>query len=410
MIDRRSVLNALGAAAALAVPAPAARLAFAEERPALIPGLPGGVYDTALLDALPGKQPLIKLSYRPPNYETPVGYFTSAITPNEAFFVRYHLAVIPETVDAKNWRLRVGGEAAASPFELTLAELESGFEAVEITAVCQCAGNRRGLSQPHVPGVQWGSGAMGNAVWRGARLKDVLAKAGLRKDAVEIVLDGADGPIVDKTPDFVKSIPLWKALDENTIIAYRMNGEALPHWNGFPARLVLPGWTGTYWMKHLVSIEAVARRFDGFWMKGAYRIPLGKFPLVQHFQSQMTETNEPIGEIVVNSLIAAPGEGQQFRVGEPVALSGVAWDGGYGIRRVEVSIDEAPWQSAALGPDLGRFAFRAWSFRFAPQTPGKHSIAVRASNAIGQTQAESLIFNPAGYHNNVVRPLSLTAV
>jgi sulfite dehydrogenase len=131
-------------------------LASSQERPLLVSGLPGGVYDTAILDTLPGKKPLIKLSYRPPNYETPINYFDSAVTPNDAFFVRYHLADIPESIDARSWKLRIGGEAAATPLELTLAELQNGYEQVEIAAVCQCSGNRRGLSDPHVPGVQWG--------------------------------------------------------------------------------------------------------------------------------------------------------------------------------------------------------------------------------------------------------------
>ena len=410
-LNRRQILRRAGTGAvALAWPALSSRLAWPQQRPDLAPGLPAGVYDTAVLDALPGKKPLIKLSYRPPNYETPVSYFKTAITPNDAFFVRYHLADIPEEIDPKSWRLKVGGEAAATPFELTLQELQTGFEQVEITAVCQCSGNRRGWSQPHVPGVEWGPGAMGNAVWRGARLKDVLTKAGLRKEAIEIVVNGADGPVLDKTPDFVKSIPVWKALDENTIIAHQMNGQPLPHFNGFPARLILPGWTATYWMKHLVTVEAVTKPFGGFWMKSAYRIPIGKFPVVEHFLSQMTDLNEPITEMVVNSLIVSPAEGKPVRVGQPLEIAGVAWDGGYGVRRVDVSIDQGnSWQAANLGLDLGRFAFRSWTYPFTPLAPGKHTISARASNIIGQTQAETLIFNPAGYHNNVVRPLTITA-
>ena len=411
MVDRRRVITGMGSALASAVVGLAPRITLSQERPPLVPGLPEGVYDTAILDALPGKKPLIKLTYRPPNYETPVSYFKTAITPNDAFFVRYHLADIPESIEATSWRLQVGGEAAATPFQLSLAELQTGFEQVEITAVCQCAGNRRGLSQPHVPGVEWGLGAMGGAVWRGVRLRDLLAKAGLRKEAVEIVVNGADGPVNDKTPDFVKSIPLWKALDENTIVAHRMNEQPLPHFNGFPARLIVPSWTVTYWMKHLVIVEAVAKPFDGFWMKAAYRIPTGKFPIVQHFLSQMTDVNEPITEVVVNSVIAFPADNQQLRVGQPLEVGGVAWDGGYGVRQVEISTDNrTTWRPADLGPDLGRFAFRSWGYRFTPQTPGNHTIAVKASNLIGQTQTESLIFNPAGYHNNVVRSLTITAV
>jgi DMSO/TMAO reductase YedYZ molybdopterin-dependent catalytic subunit len=377
-------------------------------KPPLTSGLPDGVYDTAVLDALPGKKPLIKLSYRPPNYETPVSYFNEVFTPNDAFFVRYHLAGIPETVDATTWRIKVGGEAAASPFELSLADLKSGFEQVELAAVCQCSGNRRGLSDPHVPGVQWGLGAMGNARWKGVRLKDVLAKAGLRKETIEIVLNGADGPVLDKTPDFVKSIPVWKALDENTLIAWEMNGAPLPLLNGAPVRLILPGWTATYWMKHLVTLDAVTKPFDGFWVKTAYRIPTGKFPILQHFLTQMNETSEPISEMVVNSVITAPAAGHKARRGHPLEIRGVAWDGGYGIRRVEVSIDGGrSWRDAALGQDYGRFAFRPWSFRLTPERAGTLTVLAKASNAIGQTQAETLIFNPAGYHNNVIRPLSI---
>ena len=178
MLERRRVLQGMGGVFAVAAHGLGSRPASPAELPYLTFGLPAGVYDTAILDALPGKKPLIKLSYRPPNYETPISYFSSPITANDAFFVRYHLADIPEQIDLSSWRLRVGGEGAANPFELTMADLQSGFEQVEITAVCQCSGNRRGLSEPHVPGVQWGLGAMGNAVWKGVRLKDVLARQG----------------------------------------------------------------------------------------------------------------------------------------------------------------------------------------------------------------------------------------
>lgn len=409
MLDRRKLLVGASGAAALAAPGFLAHIATAAQKLQLPPGLPEGVYRTATLEALPGKKPLIKLAYRPPNYETPVSYFDTPFTPNDAFFVRYHLADIPDAVDAASWKIKIGGEGAGSPFEIGIAELRRDYEAVEIAAVCQCSGNRRGFSEPHVPGVQWGLGAMGNAMWKGARLKDVLAKAGLRKETVEIVINGADGPVLDKTPDFVKSIPLWKALDENTLIAYEMNGAPLPLFNGAPVRLVVPGWTATYWMKHLITIDAVTRPFDGFWVKSAYRIPAGKFPVAQHFQSQVSETSEPITEMVVNSLITSPAPDHKAHVGRPLEVRGVAWDGGYGIRQVEVSVDGGQtWRNAALGKDLGRFAFRQWTHRFVPSRTGSVSVMAKASNGIGQTQAGTLIFNPAGYHNNLVRPLTVT--
>ncbi len=403
-MDRRLFLR--GAAGMLSAPllARGARAADA----AFPQGLPGGAYDTAMLEAMPGKKPLIKLTYRPPNYETPLSYFSQPITPNDAFFVRYHLAGIPERIDPEAWHLAVGGEGATAPFTLSLVELERDFEPVEIAAICQCSGNRRGFSMPHVPGVQWGLGAMGCAVWRGVRLKDVLARGKLKPGVVEIVVSGADGPVISGTPDFVKSIPLAKAMDENTLIAFQMNGEPLPHFNGFPARLIVPGWTATYWMKHLVSIEAAMKPFDGFWVKAAYRIPTGLFPTVQRFASQETEATTPITEMVVNSLITAPSEGTRVRMGDRVTVTGLAWDGGYGIAHVAVSADGGTsFEAAELGPDGGRFAFRSWSYRFLARERGRRVLIAKATNRLGQTQVDQLLFNGAGYHNNVPRPTTI---
>jgi DMSO/TMAO reductase YedYZ molybdopterin-dependent catalytic subunit len=370
------------------------------------PELPEGMLSSSVLDALPGKVPLIKKTWRPPNFETPVSYFNDVYTPNNAFFVRYHVSTIPE-VSAADWRLKVGGEAAATPLELTLDSLKRDYEQHEITAVCQCSGNRRGMFVPHVPGVEWGPGAMGNAKWKGIRLKDVLAKAGLKKEALEIVFDGADSGIFG-TPDFVKSIPVWKALDENTLIAYAMNGEPLPHWNGFPARIVVPGWTATYWMKQVTSINAITKPYDGFWVKSAYRVPRGKFPMVDRFISQETDVNTPITEMVVNSLITNIGNGQQVAAGRPLEVKGIAWDGGFGIARVEVSIDGGQtWRHATLGPDYGRFSFRPWSFVFTPTAPGALTVMADATNRAGQTQTFELIANPAGYHHNLVQRVTL---
>jgi DMSO/TMAO reductase YedYZ molybdopterin-dependent catalytic subunit len=393
---------AAGATVAGGLPVPPSARAAAPE---LAAALPEGTRASAVLDSLPGKKPLIKLSYRPPNYETPIEYFRDAITPNDAFFVRYHLAFIPE-VDAKTWKLSVGGDGANGQVQLTMEDLKA-LPPAEVVAVNQCSGNRRGLFQPHVPGVQWAYGAMGCARWKGARLKDVLDRVGVKKEAVEIAFEGADGPVVDKTPDFVKSLPVWKAIEESTLVAYEMNGQPLPHFNGFPARLVVPGWTGTYWMKHLVSVKALLRPETNFWMSGAYRIPLGRFPLVARFTSQDTAANTPITEMVVNSLITSHSDGAEVKAGS--AVGGIAWDAGYGIRAVEVSRDGgATWAAATLGPDLGRYAFRTWSFPL--HEKGKQTVMARATNAVGATQTAALIANPAGYHHNVMHSVSLTVI
>ena len=408
MTTRRQVLqwSALLASGALA---PTVARGASADAPGFL-DLPAGALETGDLETLAGKVPLIKRSWRPPNYETPAQYFAEDITPNRAFFVRWHLANIPE-VAATSWKLDVGGPAATTPFTLTLDELKRDFAPAEVLAVCQCSGNRRGLFVPHVPGVEWGAGAMGNARWKGARLKDVLAKAGVKPEAIEVVLDGADGPVIPATPDFVKSIPLAKAMDDNTLIAYEMNGEPLPHWNGFPARIVLPGWTGTYWVKQIVSIQAVPKPYDGFWMKSAYRIPTGRFPVIDRFLTQETPANTPITEMVVNSLITSVAAGQKVPAGQPLDINGVAWDGGAGISRVDVSTDGGrTWTAAELGPDLGRFSFRRFRLVVTPRERGAMTVMARASNRAGAAQTFDLIANPAGYHHNVVQRIAVEAV
>lgn len=405
MMNRREMLKATGLGLlSFAGGVAANRLLFAAP-----PGapLPEGTIDSAVLDALPGKRPLIKRSWRPPNFETPLELLGEPFTPNDAFFVRYHLGDIPE-IKAEGWRLKIGGDGADRPQDFTLDDLRRHFEPVEIAAVCQCSGNRRGFSQPHVAGVEWGFGAMGNARWKGVRLKEVLDKAGVKKEAIEVAFNGADKPVLDKTPDFVKSLPLWKAMDENTLIAFEMNGQPLPHWNGFPARIVAPGWTATYWVKHVTDISLLTQPFKGYWMDPAYRIPRGKFPVVDRFISQETATNTPITEMVVNSVITSLRDGEAVKRGQPLTVKGVAWDGGYGISRVDISTDEGKsWSQAELGPDSGRFSLRPWSFRLTPNQPGSLTIMARAANRLGQTQTAELIWNPAGYHNNVMHRIAV---
>ena len=373
----------------------------------LSPGVPQGISSYVTMGTLPGKKPLIQLTDRPPNYESPLEYFRTPITPNDEFFVRYHLADIPE-VDVKTYKISVGGDGANGQAELTLDDLKK-MPAVEVVAVNQCSGNRRGLSKPHVAGVEWGYGAMGCARWKGARLKDVLDKVGLKKEAIEIAFNGADGPALDKTPDFVKSLPIWKAMDDDTIIAYEMNGAPLPHFNGFPARLIVPGWTGTYWMKHLITINALTKPLGGFWMNPAYRIPVGKFPVVARFITQEDATSTPITEIVVNSLItshrdgakvkARQGHGQRHRLGRRLRHPH-----GRGLdRRRQDLVERDARRRISAATRSGRGASSCTAKH------GKNTVMVNATNKIGQSQTAELIFNPAGYHNNVMQNITLTA-
>src|ERR1700739_1621078 len=378
MLTRRNLLLASAALAATARDSGATTEADAE------------------LSALAGKKPLIQPTYRPPNFETPTADLVPLFTPNDVFFVRYHLAVIPR-VDPHSWRLQVGGASAQHTLSLSLQELKRGFEHVTIAAVNQCAGNRRGLFTPRVPGVQWGNGAMGNARWRGGRLREVLQRAGVAADALEVVFGGADAPVIPATPAFVKSLPLERALDDSTLIAFEMNGLPLPHWNGAPARLVVPGWVGTYWMKHLTTIRIEPRAFDGFWMKAAYRVPTGAFPGAR-FASQETPETTPVTEMLVNSLITSPAAGARLARGARVELAGKAWDGGAGIEAVEVSEDGGrSWRDATLQKDLGRFAWREFRFALGTSRAGRLEIAVRARSRNGAKQPDKLTPNPSGY-------------
>jgi sulfite dehydrogenase len=383
--------------------------AGAATMPWLSPDLPDGTRAEAHLVKIAGKQPLIQLTDRPPNLETPIQAFSNAITPNDQFYVRYHLAGIPEAKDLDNWSLGIEGDAAEKSVRLTAEDLND-LPQTEIVAVCQCSGNRRGLVTPHVPGVEWGHGAMGCAAWHGPRLRDVLARAGVKPEAVEIWFNGVDQPVLPVTPPFHKSLPMSKALADETIIATSMNGGPLPLLNGFPARLVVPGWTSTYWMKHLSNLTISTKPLDNFWMTKAYRVPAGMFPVDKPFPTQDNATTWPITDITVNSLIATPIGGQQIeRSG--VVVRGVAWDRGNGILRVDVSLDAGEsWQGAFLDRELGRFAFRTFSLDTGPLPRGTTQIRVRATSNSRETQPDVWKANPAGYHNNVPQRLTITVV
>ncbi|HLQ11686.1 MAG TPA: molybdopterin-dependent oxidoreductase [Steroidobacteraceae bacterium] len=386
MLTRRELLA--GTLTALLLPAERARSAGEE------------------LLALPGKRPLIKRTFRPPNYETPLADLRRPITANDAFFVRYHLANIPR-LDLREWRLRVGGGSAQRTLELSLADLKRHYKRVTIAAINQCAGNRRGLFSPRVPGVQWTNGAMGNAQWTGVRLRDLLRAAGVDGSALEVVFDGADTALLPATPDFVKSLPIDRALDENTLIAFEMNGQPLPHWNGAPARLVVPGWAGTYWVKHLTDIRVEAKAYDGFWMKTAYRVPTGAFPGTR-FASQETPETTPVTEILVNSLITSHEQGAHLELNRPAELSGWAWDSGSGISAVEISTDAGQsWSPATLEREQGRFAWRGFRWRIDTRGRGAVNILARAVSRSGARQPDQLTPNPSGYHHNRVQSISL---
>ena len=267
----------------------------------------------------PQKTELILLTDRPPQLETPLRYFQTDLTPNDAFFVRWHLSGIPTTVDLRTFRLEVGGHVS-KPLSLSLKDLQSKFEPVSLVAFCQCAGNSRSLFEPRVPGGQWANGAMGNARWKGARLKDVLDVAGVLPGSVQVGLHGLDVPPMPKTPPFEKSLQIDHARDGEVMIAYEMNGEPLPMLNGFPIRLIVPGWYATYWVKSLSSITVLDQPLKTFWMDKAYRIPDN--PDANEEPQHLSPTTVPINRMSVHSIFVRPTQDEQLTGGTIVRTGG----------------------------------------------------------------------------------------
>jgi DMSO/TMAO reductase YedYZ molybdopterin-dependent catalytic subunit len=345
------------------------------------------------------------MTARPPQLETPFSVFDEgALTPNDAFFVRYHLADIPTQIDPDTFRLAVQGQVER-PLALTLADLKA-LPQTEIVAVNQCSGNSRGFFEPRIAGGQLANGAMGCARFTGVPLRTVLDKAGVKAGAVQVAFEGLDGPVLPETPDFAKALPLDHARDGEVMLALTMNGEPLPWLNGFPLRLVVPGYYGTYWVKHLNSITVLDHPFEGFWMKSAYRIPDNACACTE--PGKAPDKTVPIGRFNVRSFITNLADGAQVKAGR-LPVRGIAFDGGSGIKAVEVSADDGQsWSPARLGQDLGRFAFRPWSAEL-ELAPGAHALRVRATGNDGDTPPMEPRWNPAGYMRNVVETTRVQA-
>jgi DMSO/TMAO reductase YedYZ molybdopterin-dependent catalytic subunit len=356
----------------------------------------------------PQKRPLILLTMRPPQLETPFAVFNeSVLTPNDAFFVRYHLAQIPTAIDPDEFRVAIQGKVN-SPMNLSLTELKTNFEPVEVVAVNQCSGNGRGFSNPRVGGGQLGNGAMGNARWKGVRLKDLLSKAGVAAGAKQVTFSGLDRPVMEKTPAFVKALDADHALDGDLMLAYEMNGADLPMLNGYPLRLIVPGYYGTYWVKHVNQITVLDEQFNGFWMDTAYRIPNNLCGCVE--PGTAPASTRPIARLNVRSFITSLADGNKLVVGQPLTVRGIAFDGGYGISGAWFSEDGGKTlRAATLGKDYGKYAFREWSIPFTPQHAGTYDLQVSATNRIGQSQPLAALWNPAGYMRNVVETVRVTA-
>ena len=372
-ITRRTFVIHVGAVAAL--------LGGAVPSPAQTPPAP-----------VAGKEKLIVRSPRPINLETPLRDLSAEITPTDLFFVRNNYDG-PE-IDASQYVLKVDGEVD-NPLTLRLDDLKR-MEQITQTITLECAGNGRSFYSPKAPGLQWENGAVGTAVWKGVRLAEVLRLARPRPSASHVVPDGNDAPPTAQEPDFIRSHPIWKAMEPHTMIAIEMNGRPLPHLHGGPARLIVPGWIGSASIKWLVQLTLADKEWGGPFMQRSYRSPRVEDPQ-QTYSLQSLECK---------SLIVSPLDGAKVATGAQM-MRGYAWAGEGSVTGVDVSLDGGKtWAPAALSGPAHRYAWRGWEFPWTAVS-GAYTIMARASDSLGRVQPGAKPRDPQGYRWNVVHAVRI---
>ena len=357
----------------------------------------------------PEKRALITHSDRPPLLETPRDVFSKSITPNDEFFVRWHMPRIPTHTYISTYRISVNGYVD-NPLLLSIEDLKNNYEQVELTAVMQCGGNSRSAFTPTTSGIQWGNGAMGCAAWKGVRLKDILESAGVKDEAKWIGLNGDDKPVLGKMPSFVRELELHEVSD-NVIIAYEMNGEDLPFLNGYPVRLIIPGMYADSWVKMLSNITVSKEYRELFFMDTAYRIPDNECEC--ETPDKIIAKTKPITTMNVKSIIGYPTSKTLIRLNSKVTLKGVAFDSGSGIKKVLISLDNGKtWQKSSLENEISPYSFRAFRFDFTPQQKGALTIMAKAVNNAGKEQpfAKEIEWNHGGYKYNGIDSVTIKVV
>ncbi|MFZ4745305.1 MAG: molybdopterin-dependent oxidoreductase [Sphingomonas sp.] len=369
--------------------------------------LPGGPSERPLAPRFPQKGEMIVQRILPPLLETPFEVFDSGvITPNDRHFVRWHYSDIPTRIDTASYRVAIHG-AVKAPQSLSLGEILKAGEHIEFAAVNQCAGNGRGLFEPRVAGAQWANGAMSNAKWRGVRLRDVLDKAGVGGDAKFVRFKGLDKPLVEGAPHYAKSIPIDKARADDTILAFAMNNEALPLLNGFPLRLVVPGWFSTHWVKMLSDIEVLTADDDNFWMAKAYRMPT--VPVKPGDKDFKTV---PVTAMGPRSFVTSHADGASvtaLSAAKGAKLEGLAFGGDSAVAKVELTVRDSKnlrTIAATLHHEEGEYGFRRWSAAIS-EFYSDLIIGARCTNTKGVSQPDTQPWNPSGYARNPVERITL---
>jgi DMSO/TMAO reductase YedYZ molybdopterin-dependent catalytic subunit len=370
--------------------------------------LPGGPDSRPITTAFPQKGPMILQRTRPPLLETPFDVFDEGtLTPNDQFYVRWHWAVIPTSIETDKFSLAVRGHVNR-PLSLSLHDILE-LPRVELIAVNQCSGNSRGFFEPRVAGGEWANGAMGNARWTGVRLKDVLDKAGIKPGAVQVRFKGMDEPVVADAPHFMKSLDIEHALDGEVMIAYAMNGEQLPLLNGFPLRLIVPGWYATYWVKMLNDIEVLDQPDTNYWTKVAYTIPDTPHASIEPGQTNVRMI--PINRMVPRSFVTNLTSGSAVKAAMPITFRGIAFGGDCDVAKVDVSIDRGKtWRQTQLGQSESKYGFCKWETRLIFPAPGEYSFQVRCTNSSEVSQPDTPNWNPAGFMRNVIESTHIVAI
>ena len=369
--------------------------------------MPAGLIPAALADAelLKGKEGLVLLNDRPINAETPPHLLDSPITTNEHFFVRNN-GGIPANTDTDGWELMIDG-LVDNPLKLSIADLKEQFEVVKLALVIECAGNGRFFFSPPPGGNQWTYGGVGCAYFTGVRLRDVLNKAGVKKEVVYTANVGAD-PHLSRDPDRLpisRGLTIEKAMAEDVLLAFEMNDTEIPVLNGRPLRLVVSGWPGSCSQKWLTRIWLRDVVHDGPKMGGtSYRVP--RYPVAPG-QDVHLEDFEIIERLPVKSLITNPVTKSDVS-GKSVEVRGHAWSGDRTIKSVEVSIDfGASWTPADLAAPVNFGAWQNWKKTVAFPQAGYYEVWSRATGSEGATQPSAIPWNPKGYLNNAIHRVAV---
>ncbi|MCC5781109.1 sulfite oxidase [Nitratireductor sp. B36] len=371
--------------------------------------MPAGLMPVAFAqdgDVLAGKDGLTLLNDRPVNAETPAELLDDAVTPTSRHFIRNN-GIPPENVDPESWTLTIDG-FVDNKLELSIADLREQFEVVTLQLTLECGGNGRSAFDPPAKGNQWTHGAVACSEWTGVRLKDVLEKAGVQSNVVYTAHYGADGHLSgnpDKLP-ISRGLPIDKAMTDNILIAFEMNGEALHPMNGAPLRLVVPGWPASTAQKWLTRIELRDQVHDGPKMTGtSYRVPA--YPVAPG-QDVPEEDFVIIERMPVKSLVTFPANGSD--IGLETDVRGHAWSGDRSISRLDISIDfGTTWQEVELDDPVNDGAWQNWRTKVKFPQAGYYEIWARATDSEGDMQPFAIAWNPKGYLNNTMHRVGVRA-